>query len=331
MQLLRFLKERHPLKKSSAISGPVYVYANQKNAGDLLSAKGIQAAVGVEGAEYLIEDGRPHNFLRSEKVKQRKLIIGGGGLLMDVFEPFWQELLSSGSGYMLFGVGACNIRGRARLLPDKLLKDIVLNAWHVQVRDSMTADLIEAACGIKPLRTLCPSVYYVINKYNATPVKKDKRCRTKLLYVHHRKLVETAGQGENFVKDMVKTICRLNDFIFVETDNMSGNIDKLMGRYINSDIIISTRLHGCIFSYALNKPFVAVSADSKIDSFAHDYCSSAATDINRISADMLNSIVLQRLSLSPRRDDFLSFVEEIRLAGEFIKKTFPLNEQLRQP
>jgi hypothetical protein len=48
VQLLRFLKKRHPLKKSPAISGPVYVYANQKNAGDILSAKGIQAAAAVE-------------------------------------------------------------------------------------------------------------------------------------------------------------------------------------------------------------------------------------------------------------------------------------------
>ena len=324
MNLLNALRKLYPFEGKADITRPVYVFANRRNAGDLLSAKGVKLAVGVKGTDYIIEGNSPQQFLKSFVGKNVRLIIGGGGLFMDTFSPFWEATISSGIKYVLFGVGVCDIRGKKSLPPDSLLRSIVLCAEKIWVRDSRSVTLIENICGIKPSSVICPSVYYVHQKYPA-PLKRNEGSRPRVLYVHHRKLVRTANRGEDFVKNIVQEVCSLDGFDFSETDNICRNPDRLLEKYIRSDIIVSTRLHGCVFSYALNKPFIAISADNKIDSFIDDYCNAVVVEMKNLSPDILNKLVGQRLSILPRKETFPSYLEGIKNAGELIKRLF-INE-----
>jgi hypothetical protein len=322
MRLLNTLKERYYFRKASGQACPVYVYANRKNAGDFLSAKGIQAVVGLKGPEYLIEGNDMQTFLKSFRDKNVNLIIGGGGLLHGAFADFWEALELSGKPYLLFGIGVCDIKNRNSLLAETLLKQVILRAEHAWVRDSLTADLFHRICGRKPYTVLCPSVHYIVKHYASLVEKKVKSGKQTILYVHHRKLVHASGQREDYVRDAVRKICEHQGFMFKETDNVGSDPEKLLLKYLHADIIVSTRLHGCIFSYALNKPFIAVSADRKIDSFVHDYCNAPLLEMHELTADSLCSALGNAVLRLPRRDDFPILLDGIEKTGAFIRKQF---------
>lgn len=307
---------KHNIKKSSV---HVYIYANRKNAGDFLSAKGVKLAVGVEAPEHVIEENLPNLKTILEANQDIKLIIGGGGLLKDSFEEFWKMVLSSGAKYVCFGIGVCDVKGQNSLLSDEIFGKIITSAEQVWVRDSRTAMLIESKYGVKVQRVLCPSVFYIYKAYAGSDYKTKLNNRPRLLYSHHKKLVRTAKKGDDFIRDIVKQICKSNGFIFSEVDNICRNPDRLLKQYANADIIVNTRLHGCIFSYALDKPFVAISADTKIESFVYDYCNAEVLDIEQLTLDKLNNAIQQRIYSSPRKDDFLYNIQRIIDAGNAVR------------
>jgi len=92
--LLNTAKKLYPFKQHIKTSGPIYVYANQKNAGDFLSAKGVKLAVGIGGTDCIIEDNNFNSLITNHRNKRLKLLIGGGGLLIRTFESFWHMLLT---------------------------------------------------------------------------------------------------------------------------------------------------------------------------------------------------------------------------------------------
>lgn len=78
-----------------------HVYANRSNAGDWLSARGVQMLLGdVPIEEHLCDEPFVPETLRSLSTLQRTdiVVVGGGGLLMDYFVPFWEGLWTSTSG-----------------------------------------------------------------------------------------------------------------------------------------------------------------------------------------------------------------------------------------
>jgi hypothetical protein len=320
MRLLDTLKERYYFRKTSGQACPVYVYANRKNAGDFLSAKGIQAVVELKGLEYLIEGNDMQTFLKSFRGRNVKLIIGGGGLLHNAFADFWEALELLGKPYLLFGIGVCDIKSRNSLLSETLLKQAILRAEYVWVRDSLSADILQKICGRKPYTVLCPSVQYIVKHYASRAEETVKSGKKTILYVHHRKLVQASGQPEDFVRNAVRKICESHGFMFKETDNVGSDPEKLLLKYLQADIIVSTRLHGCIFSYALNKPFIAVSADRKIDSFVYDYCNAPLLEMHGLTLDRLNTALGN--AVLPRRDDFPILLNGIEKTGAFIRKLF---------
>lgn len=318
--LLNIAKKLYPFKQDIKTSSHIYIYANRKNSGDFLSAKGVKLAVGVEAPEHVIEKNLPNLKTILEANQDIKLIIGGGGLLKDSFEEFWRIVLLSGTRYVCFGIGICDIKGQNSFLTDDILRKVIANAQMVWVRDSRTSALIENKYGLTVQRILCPSVFYIHRKYAATDKKKTVHGdKPRLLYTHHRKLVRTAKKGDDFIRNMVRQICKTNGFVFSEVDNICRNPARLLKQYANADIIINTRLHGCIFSYALDKPFVAISADTKIDSFVYDYCNADVLDIKQITLEKINNAIHQNMCLSPRKGDFLSNIKGITDAGNIVR------------
>jgi exopolysaccharide biosynthesis predicted pyruvyltransferase EpsI len=317
--LLTIAKKLNSFKQNIKQSSVhIYIYANRKNAGDFLSAKGIKMAVGINGKEEVIEKNLNKLKNTFEKNKDLKLIIGGGGLLKNSFEEFWQTVLHFNLKYVCFGIGVCDIKGQNSLLPDEIFKEVVINAENFWARDSRTSMIIESKYGVKTKQVLCPSVLYIYKKYGNLNYK---RFGTKpiLLYSHHKGLLRASKKEDNFIRNVLKKICKNNNFIFLEVDNICKNPDTLLKQYITADIIVSTRLHGCIFSYALNKPFIAISADLKIESFVHDYCDAEVFDVNEITEERLNRAVNQKIYSSPRKEDFLYNVHKIIDAGNAIR------------
>jgi polysaccharide pyruvyl transferase WcaK-like protein len=254
-----------------------------------------------------------------ESHKKIKLIIGGGGLLKDSFEEFWRTVLLSGAKYVCFGIGVCDIKGQNSLLPDDIFREVITKAERLWVRDSRTSMLIEKKFGLKVQSVLCPSVLYIHKKYSESDYKKKQRNSPVLLYTHHKKLVRSLNKGDDFIRNIIKQICNNEGFIFSEVDNITGNANKLLKQYADADFIINTRLHGCVFSYALDKPFVAISADTKIDSFVHDYCNATVLDMEHLTTEKLAKAIQQRMNSSPRKSDFQQNIEEIKRAGNLIK------------
>ncbi len=318
--LLNTAKKLNPfINKLEKLPEFLYIYANRKNAGDFLSAQGIKLAVGLNGREQVIE--KELNNLKNilESNKSTKLIIGGGGLLKDSFEEFWRIVLLSGAKYVCFGIGVCDIKGQNNLLPDNIFRKVIANAEQAWVRDSRTLMLIEEKFEVKVQRVICPSVLYIHKKCLESEYKQKSRNRPVLLYTHHKKLVRTANKGDDFIRKIVKQICNNERFIFSEVDNITRNADKLLRQYANSDIIVNTRLHGCVFSYALDKPFVAISADTKVDSFVHDYCNADVIDVKQLTIESLTQAIQRRMNSSPRKDDFLSNIEGIKETGRIVR------------
>ena len=70
-----------------------HVYANQSNVGDWLSAQGIQSLLDpLQVKEHFCDAPFvPDTLKHLAKATERDFIlIGGGGLFMDYFAPFWE-------------------------------------------------------------------------------------------------------------------------------------------------------------------------------------------------------------------------------------------------
>ena len=73
-----------------------HVYANQKNIGDWLSARAIQLLIGGGPVVELFCDGpyvKQTLAVLANAGPGDLVVIGGGGLFMDYFVPFWEGFL----------------------------------------------------------------------------------------------------------------------------------------------------------------------------------------------------------------------------------------------
>ena len=92
-----------------------HVYANRSNIGDWVSAKGIQELLSPAAITECFWDGPfvKDTIKRLSKASENDLIvIGGGGLLMDYFEPFWKsfDAIASRIPFCIWGVGYCDLK-----------------------------------------------------------------------------------------------------------------------------------------------------------------------------------------------------------------------------
>ena len=141
-----------------------HIYANRSNIGDWLSAKGIQKLLSpLKITECLCDEPFVGETIKrlSQASSQDLIVIGGGGLLMDYFEPFWKkfEPIADRVPFCIWGVGACDLKDE-KSLPDKSLIDrIVKKSKLCIVRDELTRTFL-STCDI-PQPVQCPSVAVV--------------------------------------------------------------------------------------------------------------------------------------------------------------------------
>lgn len=242
-----------------------HVFANRSNAGDWLSAQGIQRLLGGTGiVEHLCDEPFiAETFANLTRCSARDVVvIGGGGLLSAYFEPFWRGLLALElkAPLVLWGVGCCD-RKLGPSLPDRgLMAEIVRGSRICVVRDKLTRDFLGDASS-RVTVVPCPTI---------SALDSLSRDGDAVLHADH---FDNIGE-ENFYR--VKAIC--DDYAqrrgvkSLWTNNVipagqQARLDATVALYRSASLVVSSRLHGCIIGLALGCRVIAVSGDRKVESF----------------------------------------------------------------
>lgn len=281
-----------------------HVFANRSNIGDWLSAKGIQSLLGIEVKEYLCDEPFVEETAAalSRLTPSDLIVIGGGGLFMDYFTPFWESFrpIAARVPFCIWGAGACDLKREPSLAAPSLMKEIVRQSRLCAVRDELTKNYLSEALTLPPVG--CPSL---------SVVKPPPAPGFGLLHVDN---YSTAGAE---IYDAMDRLCReyaeRTGRVYRQANNRiepgrEKELDHMLLRYHKSDLVVSSALHGCIFAVGMGLKLAAVSGDRKIDSFMRAAgLSDWVLDIDEI--DRLPALLEKLPSQAPARD----FVEKTRL------------------
>jgi hypothetical protein len=287
-----------------------HVFANRSNIGDWLSARGIQRLLQPDAVvEHLCDApfvGDTLNCLR-RAAPNDLIVIGGGGLFMDYFVPFWEGLagIADTVPLVIWGVGYCDMKRADSRPPLPLIARIIARARVCSVRDELTRSHL-CHCQLAP-PVACPT----LNAVPALPL-----AGRGLLHVDaydnvgpgvYRRMVRVL---KSFAAETGRTYRQTNNL--VAAGDESG-LQSLLDRYAGADLVVSSRLHGCIIGLAMGRRVLAVSGDHKVESFME-----AAglrpwvldlTEMDRL-ADRLGTLHEQALPLG--------FIAQARQANELL-------------
>jgi hypothetical protein len=189
------------------------------------------------------------------------IIIGGAGLMHEVFLPCWTGLAElSEMPTVIWGVGGCFLDCKKNSVVDRnVVRKVAERADLINVRDTVTAEFYKLNdAHISP----CPTFYW------AKDIKTIKN-RGDVLYASHTELVPREDSRKIFT-----IVSELSDRSLY-TDNVQrawfGLLDIIRYRYLVSSIVVSTRLHGAIIAAALGIPYIALAWDEKIRAFHREW------------------------------------------------------------
>jgi polysaccharide pyruvyl transferase WcaK-like protein len=241
-----------------------HIYANQSNIGDWLSAQGIQKLLNPES---LVECFCDTPFVGdtieklSHATSKDLIVIGGGGLLMDYFIPFWTafKTISEKIPFCVWGIGYCDLKMEETKPPAKLISEILVNSRLSIVRDEITRTYLKSLKLPAPVQ--CPS----LNVINNISIESQD-----LLHVVNYSTVGPEAYNEMCFQG--KLWAKKNNKVYRETNNLiqKGDIEQLnniLSLYRRSGYVLSSALHGCIISAAMGLKVITVSGDRKIEGF----------------------------------------------------------------
>lgn len=241
-----------------------HIYANRSNIGDWLSAKAIQKLIGYQNITECFCDVP---FIKdtikklSAATEKDLVIIGGGGLLMDYFTPFWEAFKPIGDRvpFCIWGIGCCDLKQEFSLPPKSLIEDIVNKSKLTIVRDEITRSFL-SNCNL-PDPVPCPS----INIIDAV-LEKQKG----ILHVAHGSSVGVGVSdrisiaAKDFAEESGRKYMQTNNRI---SEGSEKEMEHILSMYRNADLMVSSRLHGCIIGVAMGIKVLAISGDRKVDAF----------------------------------------------------------------
>ena len=241
-----------------------HVFANRQNIGDWLSAAGIQSLLAPLPVRQHLCDAPYRAETLAELARLQPpdvVVIGGGGLFMDYFVPFWEGLLRMKPRvpYYIWGVGFCDSTQQPTRGPTGLLEAVVRGARRCLVRDELTRRYL-AGCNLPP-PVACPSLKLL------TPVPRTTRRSLHVVNLHSvgpAAFTAMAACAQEFVAETSRSYDETNNQV------LRDDCDELMRRldqYRQADVVLSSGLHGCVLAVGLGRPVVAVSADRKVDAF----------------------------------------------------------------
>jgi polysaccharide pyruvyl transferase WcaK-like protein len=242
-----------------------HVFANRSNVGDWLSARGIQSLLApLPITEHLCDAPFvPETLAALATATERDfIVIGGGGLFMDYFVPFWQGFrpIAARVPFVIWGVGCCDVKREQTLPPWPLIEEIVRRARLCVVRDEYTRRWL-GSCPLPP-PVPCPTVA-VVPAATAPP-------SPRLLHVDSYDNVgpeifdQMVRLSEDFARRTGRSYCQTNNLI--PAGNL-GALQQTLALYAAADLVLTSRLHGCIIALATGRRVLAVSGDHKMESF----------------------------------------------------------------
>lgn len=290
-----------------------HVFANRSNIGDWLSAKGIQKLLfPIEVSECLCDEPFVEETINrlSTATENDLIIIGGGGLLMDYFVPFWQafKTISERVPFCIWGIGYCDLKNEATLPPNDLIEYIITRSKLTIVRDDLTRSYLSKLELPSPIS--CPSINVI------KPVLEQGK---DILHV-----VNYTTAGANTYEVMckeAKLFAQETGRVYRETNNLIAQeneeqMERIISRYKQSEIILSSALHGCIIGVAMGLKVLAVSGDRKIDAFMQEVgLKDWVLDVNDISR------IPERIKELQFQYNPVTSIENIRRANLKVAKT----------
>lgn len=223
------------------------------NIGNFTAFWGIDELIGDEFWPSLRIDCRRYASVDIDRYDVA--LVGGAGLLAAGFTPFWEWLARQRIPVIMFGLGVClpdedsevprNSLGGVPVETVRALGDRLL---YANMRDRLTKDLY----GLDRAEvTYCPTLAFVRARYG-----QPARGRN-VLYAHHQRLV-SSGEG-----------AELRRHADDDTDNLMHDTSPsaILAKYLEADVVLTTRLHGAIIGVALGRPYVAVAHDEKLRAF----------------------------------------------------------------
>lgn len=238
-----------------------HVFANKSNIGDWLSARGIQSLLKPhQVVEHLCDEPFVPDTLAhlATTTNEDLIVIGGGGLFMDYFTPFWIGLrdISPQATVCIWGVGYCDLKAESSHPPLDVVLDCIRASRICVVRDELTRNYLDIDSVGEPVA--CPSMVAI----EPSPGGRG------ILHVDN---YTTAGADTYAVMDQIsREFADSTNRPFRRTNNRikrDSELEHVLSLYEASDLIVSSALHGCIIAVAMGKPVCAISGDRKIEAF----------------------------------------------------------------
>ena len=185
-------------------------------------------------------------------------------MFQETFDQFWRVILNKGIPYVIFGVGINKLEKMRRVTNPQLLADIVERAEYIRVRDDMTKEFITNSNEKNNISTgICPSINFLYPNYWCSDLQQNN---VMLHVVHPADLRMAHGDISLLSRNLQKCAQHLS-LSYMEEDNMKCDYRGLLQKYHKARIVVSSRLHGCIISYAMGIPFVPILCDEKTEAF----------------------------------------------------------------
>ncbi len=267
-----------------------HVFANRSNIGDWLSAKGIQKLISpYPVTECLCDEPFVEETMKilANATDKDLIIIGGGGLLMDYFIPFWEAFNSVADKvpFCIWGIGYCDIKHEPSLPSNVLIEHIVQRARLCIVRDELSRTYLPT-CSL-PQPVACPSINFI-----------DRLVETGIDVLHVVNYSTATPAAYEAMCDITKSYAEKKGIVYRQTNNLisKGNekeLEQLLAQYKKSGIVVSSALHGCIIGVAMGLKVLAVSGDRKIEGFMESVgLQNWVLDINEVNQlpDLLDKI-----------------------------------------
>ena len=241
-----------------------HVFATKSNIGDWMSAKGIQHLLSpYQIVESFCDDPFVADTIgRLSRLSSSDLIvIGGGGLFMDYFSPFWEGFaaIAERVPFCIWGVGYCDLKHVESRPPTELLRRIVRVSQLCIVRDDLTRDYL-AGLNI-PAAVQCPAM---------TVLEPPTEAGFGVLHADHFNVI--GSEAYEVVHAVALRFAQETGRGYQQTDNQISDGDERalseqLDRYARADVLVTSRLHGCIIGLAMGRKVLAISGDRKVDSF----------------------------------------------------------------
>jgi hypothetical protein len=253
----------------------IQFYSSVDNIGNYTPVLGIQEMLGFK-PDVWCAHCKPVDFDFINR-HYSAAIIGGAGLLHRCFTPFYENILRECKLPMVvWGVGGCfpdadESPGVAR----RVFREVATRCDLINLRDKYTADFY----GLHEANiSLCPTVAW-LEQYRHVVDRNINR----VLFSSHEDLVKRTFTDE--IRKLLDEQTPGWDYTDNTQNPKVGLMDILIGKYAQSSLVVTTRLHGAIFAYSLGIPYVALARDEKIRAFhAHAGNGTIAGDLSDLRA-----------------------------------------------